>query len=226
MTTVEHDNSVEMWEKYYTSKRGVSFFEKTIHLARKGYFGGAFARTVLKLGGKKQNYLETGVGTGQTLECLQKMTGARCVGVEKTQIAYDLGLNHAVHCEIILGDALKLPLPDKSFDISYSLGLFEHFNIEEQRQFLREQARVTKDKVLVEVPTKSPHMMAIMWFNRNIRKLKGVWADDELFSEEHFKEKFPGLAFQYHISATALFMTCWFILKPEDIEKFLAGNNI
>jgi ubiquinone/menaquinone biosynthesis C-methylase UbiE len=225
MKNLEHDNSTEMWTTYYSSTRGLSLFEKVVHAARKTYFGGAFARTVLKLGGKAASYLETGVGTGETLERLQHMTGARCVGVEKTPAAHKLGVEQAKHCEIILGDALQLPFPDKTFEVSYSLGLFEHFSIEEQLTFMSEQARVTTKKVLIEVPFKSPHMMSIMWFNRTIRGLKGVWADDELFSRTHFKKKFPGLPFRYHVSATSLFMTCWFILEPRDIERFISSRK-
>ena len=152
MKSTEHDNSVEMWEKYYTSKRGVSFFEKTIHFARKGYFGGAFARTVLKLGGKKQSYLETGVGTGQTLERLQNMTGARCVGVEKTPTARDLGLLYAKHCEIILGDALKLPLPDKSFDVSYHLDFLSISALKNRNSFYGNKPELQKMSYLLKYP--------------------------------------------------------------------------
>ncbi len=225
MKIQEHDNSIGMWSAYYSSKRGNPFFERLIHFARKTYFGGAFARTVLKLGGKAESYMETGVGTAQTLERLELMTGARCVGVEKTPEAHKLGVEHAKHCEIILGDALALPFTGKDFDVSYSLGLFEHFSIDEQVTFMSEQARVTKKKVLIEVPLRSPHMATIMWFNRNVRGLRGVWADDELFTSSHFKEKFPGLPFDYHISATAMFMTCWFTLKPEDIATFVSSRK-
>jgi len=225
MNTEEHDNSVEMWTKYYESKRSIPIFEKIIHFARRIYFGKAFANTVIKLGDKATSYMETGVGTGQTLERLQLLTKARCVGIEKTPRAYSLGKNHAVHCEMVLGDALNLPFESKSFDVSYSLGLFEHFNIDEQLTFLSEQARVTRNKVLIEVPLKSPHMMFIMWFNRSIRKLRGVWADDELFTSKHFRSKFPGLNFKYHINATAFYMTCWFILLPKEIDLFLGKNQ-
>jgi len=217
----QHDNSVEMWKKYYSSNRGNPIFEKIIHLGRKVYFGDAFAKTVIKLGGRANSYLETGVGTGQTLVKLQKMTGAKCTGIEKTPEAYELGKEYAKDCNIILGDALAIAGPDKSFDVSYSLGLFEHFNIDEQKQFMSEQARVTRNKVLIEVPCKMPHMISIMWFNRNIRKLRGVWADDELFSKKHFENKFPGLTFVYHFDIRSFGMTCWFILKPDDITNWL-----
>ena len=127
----QHDNSTEMWQKYYSSKRGKPYFEKIIHFGRKVYFGGAFAKTIIKLGGKADSYLETGVGTGQTLEILERVTGAKCTGIEKTPSAYQLGKEYAKKCNIILGDALAISEPSKSFDISYSLGLFEHFSIEE-----------------------------------------------------------------------------------------------
>jgi ubiquinone/menaquinone biosynthesis C-methylase UbiE len=221
MKTVEHDNSIEMWHKYYESDRGKLWFEKMVHFAREKYFGNAFMKTVMMLGGKAESYLETGVGTAQTLERLQQTTHARCVGVEKTPNAQALGKDYAKHCEIILGDALKLPLPDKSFDVSYSLGLFEHFSLEEQKRFLSEQARVTKKRIVFSVPLRVPHMMFAMWFNKNIRGLKGVWADDELFNKRHFMEKFPGLPFLYHKSANSFYMMCWFVLKPEDVEAYL-----
>lgn len=217
----QHDNSIEMWQKYYSSKRGNPYFERIIHLGRKLYFSDAFAKTIIKLGGKVNSYLETGVGTAQTLDKLQKMTSAVCVGIEKTPSAYNLGKEYAKTCRIILGDALEIKEPSKSFDVSYSLGLFEHFNIDEQKKFISEQARVTKDKVLIEVPCKIPHMILIMWFNRKIRGLRGVWADDELFSKKHFIKKFPGLNFSYHFDIRSLGMTCWFTLKPEDIENWL-----
>lgn len=225
MKSQEHDNSIDMWSSYYSSQRGNPMFERIIHFARKTYFGGAFARTVQKLGGEARSYLETGVGTAETLERLQRMTGARCVGIEKTPEAHKLGVAHGIHCEVILGDALALPFSNKEFDVSYSLGLFEHFSLDEQITFLKEQARVTRGKVLIEVPFKSPHMVSIMWFNRNIRGLKGVWADDELFTKSHFRKKFPGLPFKYHISATALCMTCWFVLQPKDIEAFTSSRS-
>ncbi len=220
----QHDNSTEMWHKYYSSKRGNPLFERIIHFGRKVYFSEAFSKTILKLGGNAKSYLETGVGTGQTLDKLQKVTGAKCTGIEKTPSAHLLGKEYAKGCNIILGDALAITEPSKSYDVSYSLGLFEHFNIDEQRQFLSEQARVTKEKILIEVPCRMPHMITIMWFNRNIRGLRGVWADDELFSKKHFEKKFPGLKFSYHFDIRSLGMTCWFTLIPSDVEAWLKNK--
>ncbi|MFA5129330.1 MAG: class I SAM-dependent methyltransferase [Patescibacteria group bacterium] len=210
-----------MWDRYYASDSGSWFFAKVIHWGREAYFGKLFARRVRMLGGEAVSYLELGVGTAQTLTRLQKMTNAPCTGIEKTPRAHELGKLTAPNCTLVLGDALALPFPEQSFDVIYSLGLFEHFEPEEQRQLLSEQARVAKKMILIEVPTKSPHMRSIMWFNRVVRKRKGVWADDELFSQAHFKEKFPGLPFRYYFDWGSGAMTCWFALKPEDVKAFL-----
>src|SRR5574337_557502 len=120
-----HDNSPEMWDKYYSSEQGSWFFANFIHWGREVYFGGLFARRVKKLGGPASSYLELGVGTAQTLARLQKMTGARCVGIEKTPRAYELGKAYAPKCELVLGDGMHMPFSDNSFDVVYSLGLLE-----------------------------------------------------------------------------------------------------
>lgn len=216
-----HDNSLNMWDRYYASDSGSWFFAKVIHWGREVYFGKLFARRVQKLGGQASSYLELGVGTAQTLTRLQRMTNMPCTGIEKTPRAHELGKVIAPNCSLVLGDALALPFADQSFDVIYSLGLFEHFEPEEQRKLLSEQARVSKKTILIEVPTRSPHMRTIMWFNRVVRKRKGVWADDELFSQAHFKEKFPGLPFEYYFDWASGAMTCWFVLRAEDVRAYL-----
>lgn len=216
-----HDNSLNMWDRYYASDSGSWFFAKMIHWAREAYFGKLFAQRVKMLGGQSSSYLELGVGTAQTLTRLQKMTGVPCTGIEITPRAYEIGKITAPNCTLVLGDALALPFSDRSFDVIYSLGLFEHFEPDQQRTLLSEQARVSKNLILIEVPTRSPHMRSIMWFNRVVRKRKGVWADDELFSSPYFKKKFPGLPFRYYFDWGSGAMTCWFVLRTEDVCSYL-----
>lgn len=220
---LSHDNSAEMWDRYYASEDETGVFAKLVHWAREVYFGGLFARRVVELGGPASSYLELGVGTAQTLARLQKRTGARCVGIEKTPRAYELGKAYATTCELVLGDGLHLPFPDKSFDIVYSLGLLEHFEPAEQAQLLREQARVARRFVLAEVPTHAPHMHAILWFNRRVLGKRGVWADEELFNADHFKRKYPGMPFEYFFDWASGCMTCWFVIKSEDAAAYVAS---
>lgn len=218
-----HDNTTEMWDRYYASSGPKGGFSSAVHVAREYYFGDLFARRVIQLGGQARSYLELGVGTAQTLARLQRRTQARCVGVEKTPRAYELGKQYATSCEIVLGDAMSLPFSDQVFDVVYSLGLFEHFEPDEQLHLLREQARVCRSTVLIEVPARTPHMRAIMWFNRRVRGKRGVWADDELFSPAVFAKKFPGLPFFYYFDWSSGAMTCWFALKRDDIIAYVSS---
>lgn len=219
-----HDNSPEMWDRYYASEDETGWFAKLVHWARERYFGDLFARRVMRLGGPASSYLELGVGTAQTLARLRRRTGARCAGIEITPRAYEIGKAHAADCEIVLGDGMRMPFPEASFDAVYSLGLLEHFGSADQARLLIEQARVAGKAVLVEVPTRAPHMRAILWFNRRILKKRGVWADEELFSAGHFRSKYPGLPFRYFFDWASGCMTCWFVLKPDDIRAHVSAD--
>lgn len=218
-----HDNSLEMWDRYYAAEDETGRFAKLVHWAREYYFGDLFARRVIRLGGEVSSYLELGVGTAQTLVRLQRRTKARCVGIEKTPRAYMIGASYATDCEIVLGDGMHMPFADQSFDVVYSLGLLEHFEPTDQARLLLEQARVARHKILVEVPVGSPHMRLILWFNRSILGKRGVWADEELFSKKHFAEKYPGLKFEYFFDWASGAMTCWFVLDPDEIRKYVQG---
>lgn len=221
-----HDNSSEMWDRYYASEDETGWFAKLVHWARGHYFGNLFARDVVRLGGHASSYLELGVGTAQSLVRLQRRTNVRCAGIEITPSAYELGKKLATNCEIVLGDGMHMPFQDAEFDVVYSLGLMEHFEPEDQERLLREQARVARKAVLVEVPVKSPHMWTMMWFGRNLLKKKGVWSDEELFSKKHFREKYPGLPFEYYLDWASGYLVCWFILKPEDVKAYSFSSKI
>ena len=103
--------------------------------------------------------LEIGFGRGATLlACASK--GAEVTGVDYAKNAIDhcrqlqnqMGLQR--HVELLQADARSLPLPDRRFDVVYSVGLLEHFTAPEE--LLREQFRVLKPGglLLVHVPQK------------------------------------------------------------------------
>ena len=56
--------------------------------------------------------------------------------------------------KIVRGDALKLPFPDNSFDLTYSQGLIEHFRQPELSKIIQEQKRVVKENghIIIDVP--------------------------------------------------------------------------
>jgi SAM-dependent methyltransferase len=220
-----HDNSVQMWDQYFSApEQGTWSFSSLVHRARVSYHGNLFAERVETLGGPAASYLEIGVGTAETLKRLQRMTGARCVGIDKTDRACDLARANATNCQILSGDGLDLPFDDASFDVVYSLGVLEHFELEDQMRLLREHARVARNEVLLHLPALTPHMWTIMWLNRSILGRKGVWADDELFTTRLFRKKFPGLPFRSLFDWAAGAMTLWFAMKPADVLAWVPAN--
>jgi len=218
--TALHDNSREMWDRYYASEDETGWFAAFVHWGREHYFGDLFARHVVRFGGPASSYLEIGAGTAQTLARVQRRTGANCTGIEITPSAYELGKRYATNCEMVLGDGMRMPFADRSFDVVYSLGLLEHFSPAEQAAFLREQGRVARKAVVVEVPVRSPHMWTMMWIGSRILKKSGVWSDEELFTKKHFQQKYPGLPFEYHLDWGSACLVCWFVLKPEDVRAY------
>ncbi|OGL73295.1 hypothetical protein A3E39_01160 [Candidatus Uhrbacteria bacterium RIFCSPHIGHO2_12_FULL_60_25] len=209
-----------MWDSYYAAEEGQKgWFDRMIHWGREVYFSKLFAKRIAELGGPATSYLEVGVGSAQTIVRLQQMTGAKCTGIEKTPRAYELGKAHATACEIVLGDAMAMPFPDASFDVVYSLGLLEHFEPDEQARILREHARCARNAVVLELPPDTPHMRLILWVNSCFFGRTGVWADEELFSARHTREKYPGLPFRFRSDWPALGLGCWIVMKPEDILR-------
>lgn len=212
-----HDNSSRMWTTYYSSRVGCWSFDSAVHLARALYYGKLFARRVMTLGGPAESYLEIGAGTGESLKRVRKATGAHCVGIDKTAYACSLARANARGCQIVAADGLSLPFPDASFDVVYSLGLLEHFELGEQRRLLREHARVARKSVLLHLPADVFQMRMVTWANRTIWNRSGVWADEELFTPSLFRAKFPGLPVRCLFDLAAGAMTYWFALNPRDV---------
>jgi SAM-dependent methyltransferase len=214
-----HDNSEDMWTRYFAPRQVSLSLVSAVHIARSIYHGPLFAKRIRRLGGPARSYLEIGVGSGETLKELQRATGADCYGVDKTSVACRLAKKNAQRCRIVASDGLLLPFIDASFDVVYSLGLLEHFEDGEQRSLLREHARVAKRAVLLHLPAHVPHLRLLLWLNRTFWGRSGVWADEELFTTGLFRQKFPDLPFRSFFDVAAGAMSYWFVLKPEDVLR-------
>lgn len=70
-------------------------------------------------------------------------------------------VSHTIH----LHDALRLPFPDKSFDVVWNAGVWEHFPEEHIFRGIGEMARVCKGFVLVAVPNArcQPYVLSKAW---------------------------------------------------------------
>jgi len=84
--------------------------------------------------------LEVGCSNGRWLRWFKSEYGYEAFGLDNNSEGFkdDTGIDFKV------GDCRKMPYPDNSFDIVFSLGLLEHFNKKEKALLLNEQYRVLK----------------------------------------------------------------------------------
>jgi ubiquinone/menaquinone biosynthesis C-methylase UbiE len=183
-----NDNRPEYWNTYWQQNdKKETFFNSLVSIARKYHFAKAFAKTIAKgypLKGK--TVCEIGVGTGQTLSWVQRMGAKSCTGVDFSPTAVELGRRLSPECTFVEGDAFALPFPDKSFDLVYSLGMIEHYDKETQMKLIREQMRVARECVFIEVPYDIWYFRLLFALNRRLGRTT-TFSDEELFRPETFK---------------------------------------
>lgn len=99
--------------------------------------------------------LDVGAGNGDTLRSVQSWGGTdrvpwMGVGVDNhPQIAAIARARHPDSLGILVGDALRLPFADDSFDVSFTVLTLHHFTDQDALTLLREMIRVTRTLVLV-----------------------------------------------------------------------------
>jgi SAM-dependent methyltransferase len=94
--------------------------------------------------------LEAGCGTGQTLSCFLRRHETHALDISRRA----LGLARGRCSYPVLGDIFSMPFRDNTFDLVYNSGVIEHFREPENRQAIREMARVTRrhGTVVIIVP--------------------------------------------------------------------------
>jgi uncharacterized protein YbaR (Trm112 family) len=128
------------------------------------------------LNAKFTNSIEIGSGTGSYSLLLKKLNLVKNAilidsSISALKISKALFENLNVPACHIHANGLDLPFVSKSFDISLSGGLIEHFKGEEQTRLISEHCRVGKT-VICQVPTQS----FFYWLQRaGITMLNGKW---------------------------------------------------
>lgn len=183
-------NAPEMWDRYHRSPLGSVTHAlgvlKTTVVCR------MFASRILAMAGAPvRSVLELGCGTASTLACIQRRTGARCVGVDRSPEAVAIARRDHPRLEVTEGDIFALPFADRSFDLVYSVGLLEHFSRADQRALLDIHERLAARYVALMVPADSLLMNSILTFNKRVLGRSGTWADEEVFSGELLARNFP-----------------------------------
>lgn len=109
-----------------------------------------------KLFPKSTSFLEAGSGTGEISAYLAKK-GHSVYLLDKSKTALELSKqffkHHNVNGSFTYGDLFSIPYPNDTFDCVWNSGVLEHFNEKRIVQALKEMERVSKDIIIVLVPS-------------------------------------------------------------------------
>lgn len=118
----------------------------------------------------KPNLIEIGCGSARTLHYLEAYyQNSKCFALDTSPFALELVKEldpEFIPCQ---GDGVRLPIRANHFDISFSIGLIEHFSRETAAEIVMEKMRITKPGGLV--------IVMVPWinsfYNHLIRRLAG-----------------------------------------------------
>lgn len=106
--------------------------------------------------------LEIGFGSGYFLSLLAEQEYI-VHGIDNTSFTVDYAnmvfSEKGVNGRLTIGDGFNLRYPSDSFDVVINVGTIEHFPEDEQKKFLKEMKRVSKNLLLVSAPNDSPESL-------------------------------------------------------------------
>lgn len=149
-----------LWDSFWAEHASrTNLFHRLLWLAR-FLFSSAYARRLSQFTGNlpSASLLEVGCGSARTLHYLERNLQAEtCFAFDLSPQAIQLTRAISPHFHSAVANALSLPLPAASVDVSFSIGLIEHFSREQAKAMMREKARVTRPAgvVAVMVPWKN-----------------------------------------------------------------------
>ena len=123
-----------------------------------------------------QKVLEIGSGTGEIslhLAWARRKVTALDISDECLEFIRRCAADLGVEIGTIKADATQpLPFPDDEFDCVWSSGLLEHFTPDERQAMLREQRRVSRNKVIAMVPNAA---CVAYRAGKRYQEEKGIW---------------------------------------------------
>lgn len=107
---------------------------------------------------ERSRVLEIGVGPGYIPSQLARLKACRAFGVDPLESAMSaakaIAERAGIEIHLVRGVGQSLPFRENAFDVVFSLGVIEHFPVEQSRLMVAEHARVCKigGLVLVGIP--------------------------------------------------------------------------
>jgi O-antigen biosynthesis protein len=138
--------------------------------------------------------LDVASGSGYGSELLKQAGAARVIGVDcsREAVAYSLAEHCGGHPDFTLGDAVRLPLGDRSFDVIVSFETLEH--VPEPDEMLVELRRVLKEDgiIVASTPNKgvylegNPFHMHELTYEEFLQSLNASFKHVQLLSQENW----------------------------------------
>jgi ubiquinone/menaquinone biosynthesis C-methylase UbiE len=153
-------NTNDLWDSFWAIHASKNdFFHRFLWLVR-FLFSSAYARHIAQATGKLSSakLLEIGCGSARTLHYLdQTYESCKCYALDLSPQAIHLVRSINPKFETAISDAFSLPLESGQIEVSFSIGLIEHFTREQAGQIVSEKVRVTKTDghVAIMVPWES-----------------------------------------------------------------------
>lgn len=154
------------------------------------YFGGSSAAVAeLVPAFEKANgtltILDVGTGTGDIAARAREK--AMKAGISVLTIGLDsaaelVNFSRARHNEVVCGDALHLPFPDRSFDVVLGSQILHHFDDDAAIQFLSELNRVARVRVVVSDLRRSWAAIFGLWIGSFLLRFHPVSRHDGIVS--------------------------------------------
>ncbi len=136
-----------LWDTFWaTHASRESLFHRLLWRIR-FLFSSAYAQKISKVTGELQSpsLLEVGCGSARTLHYLDgHFENSTCYALDISPEAIRLVNQLSPSYFTSVASAFNLPLPDIFFDVSFSIGLIEHFTRVQAAQMMMEKVRVTR----------------------------------------------------------------------------------
>ena len=143
-----------LWDSFWAihaSKNDI--FHRLLWLIR-FLFSSTYANHIANATGKLSSakLLEIGCGSARTLHYLDTLyNSSECYALDLSPQALTLVRSINPQFRMSLADAFYIPINSEMIDVSFSIGLIEHFTREQASQIVAEKIRVTKPGGMVAV---------------------------------------------------------------------------
>lgn len=138
---------VAIQRKYY-EQTAAAYDETHVSEADEHHVALGWLASIIKMQ-KFDSLLDVGCGTGRGLRFLKaNAISIKMTGIEPVSSLRQVGLNSGLTgSEIMDGDALAIPFPDRSFDVVCAFAILHH--IKDHRRVVREMCRVARRAVFI-----------------------------------------------------------------------------